>query len=85
MIGRVRTLFVPYGAGSRRRVGQNASAVAARKRSAGKPKIDITSTMPLSPQGKIFEDYFYVFILLLVSTHSFIFNIQISRAVTRYG
>jgi hypothetical protein len=53
MIGSVRTLFVPYGAGSRRRINQNTFA-ATRKRSGSKPKIDITSAMPLSPQGKIF-------------------------------
>jgi hypothetical protein len=51
MIGRVRTLFVPYGAGSRRRINQSFSAAAVKKRSGGKPRVDIASAMPLSPQG----------------------------------
>jgi hypothetical protein len=49
MIGSVRTLMVPYnGAGSRKRIYQKVSTVAVKKRSGGKPNIDITSPMPLS-------------------------------------
>jgi hypothetical protein len=54
MIGSVRTLIVPHGAGSRQKISQKVSAATIRRRIGGTPKIDITtSAMPLSPKGAI--------------------------------